>query len=260
MYFCSVSLKSYISYRRKRVNAQGIHSPFVFEFYNEVLKKAHLINENQIENLRKRLVRNKAKIEISDYGAGSKRTDSDVRTISNIARHSSVNAKFGKLLKRIVDYYKVENILELGTSLGIGASYMASSKECKSIQSIEGCPNIAELAKDSFRQLNLKVESHTGEFSDLLPKVLQSQRKYDLIYIDGNHQYNPTIEYFETLIDCVDNDGFIVFDDIHWSEEMEKAWDYIASSDKVNVSIDLFRMGIVVKKEGQAKQHFVLKY
>ena len=155
----------------------------------------------------------------------------------------------------------MEIAIELGTSLGIGTSYIASQQTIKKIVTLEGSPEIAKKAKSNFEELGLKnIEIIVGKFDENLKKSIEPFSKIDLIYIDGNHQYQPTIDYFNFYIEHANDSTFLIFDDIYWSEGMKKAWEEISASPKINVSIDLFRMGIVCKRSKQAKQHFVLKY
>ena len=51
-----------------------------------------------------------------------------------------------------------------------------------------------------------------------------------------------------------------IFDDIHWSKEMEEAWNEIKQDSRVTISIDLFKIGIVFFRKGQVKQDFVLRF
>ena len=84
--------------------------------------------------------------------------------------------------------------------------------------------------------------------------------KLDFAFIDGNHTYEATIANFNTLLSIAHNDTVFVFDDIHWSAGMQKAWDEIAGHERVTVSIDLFRIGIVFLKKELSKQKFVIRY
>ena len=254
-------IKNYISYIKHRVNAHGIHSPFVFEFYNEVLHKSRSFKDDDIWALRKKLFANDRLIRIEDFGVGSRKNNSADRKISELAKVAGINRKYGKLLTKIVDFYKVENVIELGTSLGLGTSYLASSKSIKKIITIEGSEEVATVAKENFEYLQLKkIEQIVGVFDDNLEEASNRLEKIDLIYIDGNHQYDATKKYFDFFIDRAHDETFIIFDDIYWSEGMTKAWNEIIQSEKISVSIDLFRMGIVCKRKTQAKQHFVLKF
>lgn len=244
-----------------RVNAHGIHSPFVFEFYNQVLHQAKNVDDGKIELLRKELLQSNQFVDVVDFGAGSKKHSAKKRKISDLAKIAGVNRKFGKLLTKIVDYYKIENAIELGTSVGLGTSYLANSKPIKKIITIEGATEIALVARQNFEKLMINsVDQLVGKFDDNLEKACLGLNKIDLIYIDGNHQYEATKKYFNFFIEKAHDETFIIFDDIYWSDGMTKAWNEIIQSEKIHVSIDLFRMGIVCKRKTQAKQHFVLKF
>lgn len=256
-----MQLKNYLAYCKNRVNAHGIHSPFVFEFYNKVLHQSKGINDQKILEVRKELLVNQNLIKVEDFGAGSKKNNDERRKVSQLAKVAGVNRKFGKLLAKIVDFYKLENIIELGTSLGLGTSYLASQSSVKKLVTIEGSPEIARIAKSNFDKLKLKnINQLIGNFDENLIQACADFEKIDLVYIDGNHQYEATKKYFDFFIDKAHDETFLIFDDIYWSKGMTKAWNEIIQSDKINVSIDLFRMGIVCKRKAQAKQHFVLKF
>lgn len=251
-------IKAFLKYRKHAVNEYNIHSPFVFEFYTEVVKKAKNHDDEFMQHMRRTLSKDHRDIQITDLGQGSKKNKKDVRRISEIARVQSIDRKYGRLLGSIMAYYKIETCLELGTSIGIGTAYMAEF--AKHVITIEGCENIHEEAKKFWSPRFNNIDFIQGSFEQMLPKVLSNIEKLDLVYIDGNHGYEPTINYFNQIIDKAHNNTFIVFDDINWSEGMRKAWDEICASEKINVSMEFFRMGIVLKRNEQAKEHFVLKF
>lgn len=248
----------YFKYRKNAVNAHGIHSPFVYEFYQEVVRKKNHKQFPEIEAIRKSLKADQTAIEVTDFGAGSRQNTGRHRSISSIAKTASISKKKGAFFSRIVAFYKLREVLELGTSLGLSGAYLASSHENVNLTTIEGCPVIADLANSNFKQLNLKnIHQKVGQFDHILAT---DTNQYDLIYIDGNHQYQPTIEYFRFALEHTHDDAFIIFDDIRWSKEMESAWEDIIKSDKVHVTMDFFQFGIVCKRPAQRKQHFTLKF
>jgi hypothetical protein len=67
------------------------------------------------------------------------------------------------------------------------------------------------------------------------------------------------LEYFELLIPTITNDSVWIFDDIHWSKDMEEAWEIIKNHPKVTVTIDTFQWGIVFFRSEQLKEHFVIR-
>lgn len=253
-------IKAYLKYRKSRLNAYGLHSPFLFEFYNEVLKKTHLSADVTLEALRKQLKKDVRSIDVLDLGAGSKVDVGTKRRISSIVKSTSIPKKYGQLLRRITEKYELNSALELGTSLGIGTLYLAGAKNKPTVVTLEGCPNIHALAAANFKALkNTRIDARLGSFDAALKKI-EPTEQFDLIYIDGNHTREATLNYFDFALNHTHDQSFIIFDDIHWNAAMEEAWNEICHSKSVNVSMDLFRLGIVLKRKGQRKQHFVLKY
>lgn len=254
-------LRSYLKYRRKRVNAHGIHSPFVFDFYNAVIKRVGRNQNKEVELFRRKLLTDKTAIEITDFGAGSRKNKTNIRTVTEMVKNASIPPKYGALLAQIIAHYDLKNVLELGTSLGISTAYLASTKKELAVVSLEGCPNTAKLAQKNMEALGIEnVLIMTGEFTSSLNQLQEERRMFDLIYIDGNHQLEPTLAYFNFALNHIHDDGFIIFDDIHWSSGMEMAWEKIKTSEQVNVTMDLYKLGIVCKRKKQRKEHFILKF
>lgn len=241
----------------------GIHSPFVFEFINKILndrKKYPVYKE--VEMLRKKLLADKTLLSIEDFGAGSSSSKSNRRTVASIAKNAVKPKKFGQLLYRMVQYYKPDTIIELGTSLGITTCYLASDNSSAKIITLEGAEAILQVATKNFHLLKLKnIELIKGNFDVTLQSILTDESSIDFVFIDGNHRYAPTISYFNQLL-CKSNSSTIfVFDDIHWSREMEQAWNEIKNNSSVTCTIDLFFIGLVFfKKEIKEKQHFSIRF
>lgn len=237
----------YLKYRWRAKTAYDVHSPFLFDFIEHVLKndRDYYIFE-EIEELRNQLIHIETELNVIDYGAGSKKGSDPRRKISTIAKNTLITPKFGRLLFYLAEHYGSKNILELGTSLGISTLYLAGAKRNANIISLEGSPEIANFAKQNFARLHIdQIEIMTGEFSQTLPLALKKLRIIDLAFIDGNHRREPTIRYFEEILPFCHDHSILVFDDIHWSTEMEEAWNHIIKDKRVSLSIDLFFKGIV---------------
>ena len=100
-----------------------------------------------------------------------------------------------------------------------------------------------------------------GDFDETLPKYMNTVDKIGLAYIDGNHRYVPTMQYFNTLLEKSAEETILIFDDIHWSAEMEKSWEAIKAHPAVTLTIDLFFIGLVfVRKAQKEKEHFIISY
>jgi predicted O-methyltransferase YrrM len=241
----------------------GTHSPFIYNFIEKVLNgKLALKNTANIENCRKQLLQNKAVIEVTDFGAGSSIIKTNKRVVANMAKSSLKPKKYAQALAKIVHYYQPQTILELGTSFGITTSYLASANPNATITSFEGDNTIASIAQQQLNTLALKnVEIKVGNFDNTLPVFLQTQKKLDFVFIDGNHAEEPTLSYFEKIKPLLHNDSIVVFDDIHWSKGMENAWQKIQNDFNVSETVDLFFIGIAFfRKEQLAKQQFIIRY
>lgn len=240
-----------------------MHSPFVFQFILHVLNnKSGFVPPTEIEWLRKKLLNDKRILEIEDFGAGSRISHYKKRSVAELTRTAVKSKKYAQLLFRLVKYYQPKTILELGTSMGITAAYFSTAAPSAKITTIEGSKAIADVAAENFSGLGVKnIRQEVGNFDDVLPVVIQQMPSLDLVYVDGNHRYEPTINYFRQLLQHVHNNSILVFDDIHWSREMEKAWEEIQQHPSVQCTVDIFFLGFVFfRKEFKAKQHFIIRF
>ena len=241
----------------------GMHSPFVFEFITKILNDRTAYTEyEKVEALRDQLLNDTTVLEVEDFCAGSAIDKKNKRSISSIAKNAAKPKKFGQLLFRMVKRYQPKTILELGTSLGITTSYLSLAKPDARLITMEGSKEIADVAKQNFNAIELKnVELIEGNFDNTLSFVVRDLSSVDFSFIDGNHQQEPTERYFKELLSKTNNDSILVFDDIHWSSEMEAVWETIKKNPAVTCSIDLFFIGIVFfRKEFKEKQHFVIRF
>lgn len=241
----------------------GMHAPFVFEFITQVMNDdRQFYAYRQIENLRELLLLNRQELVIEDFGAGSRVKKNNTRKVADIARSSLKPRKFGQLLFRIVDHYAPKQVLELGTSLGITTAYLASANSNTRVVTMEGASSVASVARSNFDKLGLQnIELVEGNFDETLTAILQQMGRIDMAFIDGNHRYEPTVRYFRELLPHLHEYSILIFDDIHWSREMEQAWQEISQDDAVTLSIDLFFIGLVFfRKEQKVKQHFTIRF
>lgn len=265
MYSSFQLAKKYLHYYITASNGagHGVHSPFVFDFINKVLKdKKQYDCYSAIEKQRQTLLQNDEVIEVEDFGAGSSILKSNKRVIKDIAASSLKPKKFAQLLFRIVQYYKPATVLELGTSLGITTSYLAKGNENVIINTCEGSSAIAAVAKNNFTALQIKNVCITeGDFAKTLSPLLNEIGTIDFAFVDGNHRKEPTLGYFNQLLHHSTSSIMLIFDDIHWSEEMETAWEQIKNHPSVTLSIDLFFIGLVfTNPDFKVKQHFVIRF
>lgn len=257
--------QKYLQYYINAANGKGhgIHSPFVFDFIQNVLNdRQQYPAYKQVENLRALLLQDKKVLEVEDLGAGSALDNKKRRSVASIARHAGKPKKWAQLLFRVVRHYSPMNIVELGSSLGISTSYMALANIHARVITLEGSGAVAQVAKRNFDAMHLEnVQVVEGNFDDTLKTVLNQLPSVDLAFIDGNHRQEPTLRYFNEILDKTHVSSVIILDDIHWSRDMEAAWALIQEHPKVRLTIDLFFFGIVFFNEDiKVKQHFTIRF
>jgi predicted O-methyltransferase YrrM len=257
--------KKYLQYYLTASNGKGhgMHSPFVFNFIVNVLNNTQQYDApQQIETLRNQLLQDATTIEVEDFGAGSRLHSSRKKKVQDIAKAAVKPKKYGQLLYRFIKYYQPNTIIELGTSLGITTSYLATANANAKLITIEGSKAISAIAQANFQQLGItNIQSLTGNFDTLLPPVLQPLSFVDVGYIDGNHRHDPTLNYFHQFLDKSHNNTILIFDDIHWSAEMEAAWKTIQQHPSVQCTIDIFFLGFVFfRNEFKTKQHVTIRF
>ncbi len=254
--------KAFLRYFFKAKTKHGVHSPFVFDLLTRVInQEGEYYAYEKLERQRQILLNNTTEIEVTDFGAGSSFNKNNVRKISDIARHSLQPEKYAKLLFRLMNEFRPKNNLELGTSLGLTTLYQSIPVSHSNFITLEGCPNIANIAQENFSkfdQKNLKII--VGNFDDTLAQALTQMPMLDYVFFDGNHRYEPTMRYFNQCMEHIHEGTVFIFDDIHWSSEMEQAWNEIKKDSRVTITIDLFKIGIVFFRKGQVKQDFILRY
>jgi predicted O-methyltransferase YrrM len=237
---------SYLRYWLRSGNAHGLHSPFVYGLYTTVIcHNGEYKAYPQIEARRRELLRSSQSITVTDFGAGSQVSGASgkQRRVRDIARHAAKPPRLAQLLFRLVNHFQPSTILELGTSLGLTTAHLATADSRNQVITFEGCPNTAAIARETFTKLQLhNVQLVEGNLDTTLPATLAKLTKpVDFVFFDGNH-------------------SVFVLDDIHWSAEMEQAWEAIKANPAVTITVDLFYVGLVFFRKKQPRQDFWLRY
>lgn len=255
-------IQSYLKFLWLSKNEHAVHSPFVFSlltkcFYDKKPKPEYKI----LKKYRKSLLENKNFIEVTDFGAGSRVFKSNRRQISKIAETAGISPKRAELLFRVANYFKPNSILEIGTSLGLASSAIALGSKESFLLSLEGCQKTQSVAENLFNEQfpDFNFDFVNSEFTKFLKDGSANISNWDLIYFDGNHSKKATLAYFELLLPTINNDSVWIFDDIHWSPDMEEAWKMIKNHPKVKVTIDTFQWGFVFFRREQPKEHFIIR-
>ncbi len=261
MWFHIIKGLNYFLFSRHK-KGHGIHSPFMFDLIDNVFcdETSYQVYET-INYYRQQQLSNHEFLSVTDYGAKAK-GNTELKKISKVMKHSVISSKYGELLFRMVNHYKPETIIELGTCLGFGTMYLSLGNEQSKVVTLEGSEEYVHMAQSIWKNLSLKnIESHTGTFETLLPSVLENIKTIDFVFFDGNHTYDATMNYFNQCVAKAHTKTIFIFDDIYWSMGMYHAWKDICSHEKVRLTIDIFRMGFVFFNENiLSKQHKTIRF
>jgi len=253
----------YIKYKlvAKHRKGHGIHSPLIFDFVLNVLNQNsnnQCFKDNKLKE--KLLKKNKTKIIIQDLGQGSSINNNNIRSISNIAKYSTTPFKYRSLIGKTIQYYNLKKIIELGTSTGLTADLIASCSPTAELITVEGSTEIYKVAKQNITNWKHKnitiINTNFRQFIQQL-KPLQEP---SLVYIDGHHNGDATLEYFNAFWNKIQYNSIIVIGDIYWSKAMTDAWKKISVNTENQYSLDLFHIGIIFKHNNCSGNKFVIKY
>ena len=261
IFFKATKYLKYILFSRYR-NGHGVHSPFVYDLVSRVFRnKTDPDIVCYIEKVRKRLISDRRSIIVKDLCSGSEKLETNLRKVSDIARYSSVPVKYGVLLSNLAAEFGKPLIVESGTSFGINTMYLAASCPDTIVYTIDDCPSTAEIAKQNFNKAELyNIKIFTGSLDEFLPEITNTGINPGLVFIDGNHQREPVVNYFNRIAKISDNKTVIIIDDIYYSREMEEAWNEIKQNEKVSITVDIFRLGIVFFREGINHNDYIIRY
>jgi len=241
-------------------NQYAVHSPFIYNFLIKCLyAKFSNTLKNKLWLFRKVFLTSSEVIEVTDRGRGSQQFNSNYRAVKDMARYAGMTRHKSKLINKIIGYFNIKTVLELGTSVGLGSIAMAVNQPNTKVETVEACPNTSSFARKQFKILDLEnITVFNYEFSFFLNNI-SDRKEYDLIYLDGHHDKKAILEYFKLLQKHIHPYSIIIFDDIYWSKDMQEAWQTICRDETVIVSIDLYFWGIVFFNPNLSQQHYKIR-
>ena len=274
----------------RNTGGHGVHSPYLFEWVRMVMsdKNTYYVWD-EIEEIRQEMLKDTRELEFVDYGSGgplptspSKGRSANIRRVCDIATGSLARRKEAQLLARLVGWLgrplltspsrggigdeasedrKGLTIVELGTSLGVTTAYLAAMDSRNKVVTYEGCPAVAEVARANWEKLGLSnIACVVGEITvDSLQLAIDSLSGIDVAFIDANHTCEATLTYFNALASRVHEKSVVVVDDIHYNEDMEKAWKAICADERVTTTMDLYRMGLVFFDKHYWRKHYKMR-
>ena len=268
LYRVSTWLKHYLT--AWNTGGEGVHSPYLFEWVRMVMSDKHAYRVwEDIESVRARMLVSDQVVEFVDYGSGVGRKGEGAKgekRVKDIAKGSLARAKYAQMLFRLVNWLghqlREENrgltIVELGTSLGVTTAYLAGVDTRDKVYTYEGCEAVAKIAKENWNVLGM------NNISCLVGPIDAEQLRggfgyIDVAFVDANHTYEASMKYFDVLAQKIHEKSVVVMDDIHHSEEMERAWKEICADERVTSTIDLYQMGLVFFDKHYWKRNYRMR-
>lgn len=232
----------------------GLHSPFIYALIEQCVyanepripvKHSYLFNALKRQNV---IVRGE------DFGQ-NRITE---KSVGYYAKRSTMPTFQAALLHRLVHFLQPTAVLELGTNLGSSLAAMALAADAANCIGVEGNAALREVSINHLKALKIENASVVrATFSDFLQS---SNETFDLVFLDGDHRYEPTLRYFEMIKSKLSSKGVIILHDIYQSTEMQSAWKKIKNDADVQVTLDLFFFGLVWLDLPQAKQDFKIRF
>lgn len=233
------------------ITINRIHSPYIYKMISSALDlRKTYYDDYQIEEQRSKLGRSSKVVSYEDLGAGSTAIlNQKQKKVSVLLKHSTSNKWKCRLLRNLVLYFQPKSILELGTNLGMATAYLHSANKNCELVTVEGALEIAVEAKEVFNKMGYSnIESIVSSFDAFFDSGHSSITDSELVYMDGNHKYESTVQYFKAIWNAGTTTRVVIVDDINWSEEMQKAWSEIKALSGCH-SIDFYKLGIIYKNE-----------
>lgn len=213
-------------------------------------------DDEAIERHRQRLQRDRTSIPPLDLGAGSQGNTS---TVAAIARQSLKRPKHARALAALMHHVGGGSALELGTSLGLTTAYLA--KHARRVVTVEGNPAIAAVAAEVWHKLGqTNIHSIVGGFDERWDTLADAADGYDLIFIDGNHRGDALRRYVDAALKLLRPGGVLVCDDIHWSEDMEVAWNDLCEMKEWTLRVDAYEWGLLTQHPDLKREHVCVRF
>jgi predicted O-methyltransferase YrrM len=254
----SIAIK-YLNYWVLSKSIYHVHSPFLYHLIKDCLHDdRHFYAFDDLQWSKQAFRLNRTNVLLPGLGA---KKSSETVMVKRVFQSIKRPFKYYRLLFNLVNYFKPETIVELGTSLGLGTMMLAAGNPNSKVYTIEGNDSLSALAAQNHKDLAYHNIKHlNGLFEEELPQLLSQIPQIDMAFIDGDHTLQSTLDYFGQMLPLCHAKSVLIFDDIHWSREMEDAWQKISADQRVTLSVDLFFMGIVFFDPALSKQHFMVRY
>lgn len=127
--------------------------------------------------------------------------------------------------KNVINKINSINYLEIGSFEGRSCLFISNLKNTNSVTAVDTWKGSDEHNQISFKKvfknfkhnINCKNKSNIIFFKKTSDKFFAKNKNiYNLIYIDGSHEYFQVKKDFENSFNCLEKNGYIICDDFMW--------------------------------------------
>ena len=259
--YWSFRLQSALRWYGRAQTRYDVHSPYLHEFIRQVYRDRRYYHAFAvIRNIRKAWSKSSDRVNLLELGAPSRTTRAASRTAASLVAANAIAEREGRLLFRLVLWLQPERIVEFGTNAGISTLYLHLADTRTPLFTVEGNPEVAALARASFERagVSARLRADVSTFRDWLRHPPFTGRGRTLFFLDGDHRREPTVAYVRALLPTVTTDSVFVIADIHWSEDMEAAWEELKGLAEVRASVDTYHFGLLFFRTEMNGPHVTL--
>lgn len=166
-------------------------------------------------------------------------------TVSRMARIASSNAEQCRFLHVLTQELRPATVVEMGTAVGISGASIASALPAGArMWTVDLREASAVFARRLFERVGVDVTIVTGRFADVLEEVLAEAAPLDLLFVDGHHNEQATLQYTDQAWPFLSQRSLVVFDDIRWSDGMYRAWEVLREQARWEFAADFGNWGV----------------
>jgi len=231
-------LSSYLKYYFKSKTKYQIHSPFVFDFVQEVLEdQRNYYYFNTIKHFVKRVAGDTTPIIDPLASLNTK--------VNVLAKEQHLSSNIGQLLFKSINHYQPNIIVEFGTGLGLNTLYQCTPSTKSLFHTFETSKALAQVAQENFHILGIRhVQLHVGPIESNATSLLSTLAA-------------PDTSFLQTLLETSHPKSMFVINKPHTKGKAH--WNWFCQQEAITLTLDLYDIGIAFKRvEQKERTHFSL--
>ncbi len=210
-------------------NGHGVHSPFLFEFFKQVI-----FTDNSRDD-----------------------TEMLPNFPNKVSKH---DRKYGELINRITKWVDGENVLEIGYLPTVRSLYLQSKTAWRPSIINHECAHGLEVLEQYAKAQSLAIDFIHEDIELFIPKILNARSSFDLMVMNLNKAYSGEDWFIRLLTDHANSNSVIVVNNLHKHVNNEHFWNQMKTESKAKVFLDLFHVGIILFSHQLQREEFVVRY